>query len=122
LILGAGDISIGGLAILLFRMSYNTWNRKKIAFELDSETMIKLKEQWKRWDLIFFGESSASIVVSIEPSQKKLFLDALSNFQLPYNYLGKTTKKDYLDFYAFKGDIAASIEFFESGIVSVFKK
>jgi hypothetical protein len=84
--------------------------------------MIKLKEQWKRWDLIFFGESSASIVVSIEPSQKKLFLDALSNFQLPYNYLGKTTKKDYLDFYAFKGEIAVSIEFYESGIVSVFKK
>jgi hypothetical protein len=36
--------------------------------------------------------------------------------------MGKTTKKDYSDFYAFKGDIAASVEFFESGIVSVFKK
>jgi hypothetical protein len=35
--------------------------------------------------------------------------------------MGKT-KKESSDFYGFKGDIAASIEFFESGIVSVFKK
>jgi hypothetical protein len=35
--------------------------------------------------------------------------------------MGKT-KKESWDFYAFKGDIAASVEFFESGIVSVFRK
>jgi hypothetical protein len=35
--------------------------------------------------------------------------------------MGKT-KKESWDFYAFKGDIAASIELYESGIVSVFKK
>ncbi|GIX40519.1 MAG: phosphoribosylformylglycinamidine synthase subunit PurL [Leptospiraceae bacterium] len=122
LILSAGDISIGGLAILLFRMSYNSWNKQCVSFSLNRNTLEQLKQQWERWDLIFFGETSASVVVSIDKTKKDKFIKSISEFQIPYYYLGNVLIDNNMsfDFSVFSASISASIDFFENALISVF--
>ena len=122
LILSAADLSLGGLAILLFRMAYNSWTRKFMSFKLDQESIIKLKEQYERWDLIFFGESSASLIITIDKSKKEEFLREISNFQLPYNYLGEVVKDSWFDFSVFRANIKNAIDFYENALRPVFER
>jgi phosphoribosylformylglycinamidine synthase subunit PurL len=122
LILSAADLSLGGLAIILFRMAYNSWTRKFMSFKLDQESLIKLKEQYERWDLIFFGESSASLIITIDKSKKEEFLREISNFQLPYNYLGEVVKDSWFDFSVFRANIKNAIDFYENALRPVFER
>jgi len=93
-----------------------------MSFKLDQESIIKLKEQYERWDLIFFGESSASLIITIDKSKKEEFLREISNFQLPYNYLGEVVKDSWFDFSVFRANIKNAIDFYENALRPVFER
>ncbi len=117
----AADISLGGLAILLFRMAYNVWNNSFVSFELFNDTLDELKDKFKRWDLIYFGETSASIVISVKDSKETQLLQILKKYELPFYKIGKLlNNSSSLNFGLFQIDINKAKEMFESPLKPVF--
>lgn len=120
LLQSAADLSLGGLSVALFRMAYNSWKREFIGLQLKSETLNYFYKKYLRWDLIFFGETSASVLISFLESKKEKVLKELHSFQIPYFDLG-IVKKNSMDFGIFKADVSKSIEEFESTIPNLLK-
>ncbi len=120
LLSSAADLSLGGLAIALFRIAYNSWKKEFTGFELQPETLNDFYKKHLRWDLILFGETSASVIISFVESNKNKVLEKLEKFQLPYYLLG-IVKRNTMDFGVFKADISKSIELYESTLPNLLK-
>lgn len=121
LLTSAADISLGGLSILLFRMAYNVWNHSFVSFELFNDTLSELKDKFKRWDLIYFGETSASIVISVKNSKETQLLEILKKYELPFYKIGKILNNSpSLNYGLFHIDINKAKEMYESTLKPVF--
>ncbi len=131
----AADLSLGGLAIGLFRMAYNVWNFTYIPFELLEETLNNFYKKFKRWDLIFFGETSATVLVSVRKSKNEELLKLFNKYNLQFFELGKihkfenfSLKKEELnlldkkmDFRIFSANASKSIDLFEDTLEKYLK-
>ncbi|MCS7204331.1 MAG: phosphoribosylformylglycinamidine synthase subunit PurL [Leptospiraceae bacterium] len=120
-ILSAGDLSLGGLSVILFRMAYHSWSQSFTPFLLDVEVLNEFYKIFKRWDKIFFGETSASIIISLKRANEKHIQELLNNLDLPYWRLGEVNPNlQMIDFGVFKAEIQKSIDSFEKPLQSVF--
>ena len=119
LIASAADLSLGGLAVALFRMAYNVFNRSVTGFELDIDAVQLLQKQTGRSDKLFFGETSATILVSVSDDQVKSFEAELQQHNLTPVRLG-TTKAKGLHFGLFEVDDKKAVDAFETSLRPVF--
>ena len=66
----AHDLSLGGLSVALFRSAYNSYTRTCQGFSLEENGMNRLYDlAHKDLNQLFFGESNASVLLSIEEEQ-----------------------------------------------------
>ncbi|MFN3604747.1 MAG: phosphoribosylformylglycinamidine synthase subunit PurL [Leptonema sp. (in: bacteria)] len=119
LLTSAADLSLGGLAIGLFRMAYNSWQKNYIGFQLNKEALQKLYNKLQRWDLLFFGETSASILITTKESKKEDVLKELRFFNLPFYELGIIEGSSF-GFGVFKADPKTSVTYYEEALIQLF--
>ena len=123
LLSSACDLSMGGLALALFRSAYNAEQAKALSFKLDPDILTQkflLGEQKLRKDLLFFGESNSSILISIYPEKQNMLTELAQKKDINLLHIGSTIESADFDFGFFKAPLASSIERYENALVSVF--
>lgn len=120
LLKSAGDLSIGGLAVALFRMAYNTYSQKAVGVRIESAGLEQLAAKaGGRLDRLFFGETSATALISIDPSKAEAVRGLAASCGLPLVRIG-VTGGDALDLGHFRADLAPCIHAFEGSLASCF--
>ena len=123
LLSSACDLSMGGLALALFRSAYNAQKASTVSFQLDFEILTQEfidGEQKLRKDVLFFGESNNSILISIYPEKQNMLLELAQKKYLKLLHIGDTIESEEFDFAFFKIPVASSVEAYENALVSVF--
>jgi phosphoribosylformylglycinamidine synthase len=119
LLQSAADLSIGGLAAALFRMSYNSYFETSVGFQLSEAVLGELVKKIGRADKLFFGETSATIVVSVLPEHVPSVKDALARRGLAAMEIG-VTGGERLDFGLFQVETEAAVRVYEGALKPVF--
>jgi phosphoribosylformylglycinamidine synthase len=117
LLQSAADLSLGGLAAALFRMSYNM--ETSMGFQLLEPVMKEFEKKIGRADKLFFGETSATIVVSVLPENVPSVKEVLAQRSLTAVEIG-VSGCPWLDFGLFRVEKEAAIHAFEGALRSVF--
>lgn len=119
LLQSAADLSIGGLAAALFRMSYNSYFETSVGFQLSEAVVGELAKKVGRPDKLFFGETSASIIVSAQPEKLSDMKDALARHGLNAIEIG-VTGGERLDFGLFQVETEVAVRAYEGALKPVF--
>ena len=119
LLQSAADLSIGGLAAALFRMSYNSYFETSVGFQLSEVVVGELAKKVGRPDKLFFGETSASIIVSAQPQKLSAMKDALARHGLNAIEIGVTGGRR-LDYGLFPVETEVAVRAYEGALKPVF--
>lgn len=119
LLQSAADLSIGGLAAALFRMSYNSYFETSVGFQLSEAVVGELAKNVGRPDKLFFAETSASIIVSAQPEKLSAMKDVLARHGLNANEIG-VTGGERLDFGLFQVETEVAVRAYEGALKPVF--
>ena len=122
LLSSACDLSMGGLALALFRSAYDPQKERAVSFQLDHEILTQtfLEEQKLRKDALFFGESHGSVLVSLYPEKQNMLRELAQKKNIKLLPLGNTTTSADFDFSFFKVPASQSIGYYEKALVDVF--
>ena len=131
LISSAYDLSIGGLALALFRSAYNVSQSSTISFALnfkDKQALlmhgIKTSPEGSKMDqdIIFFGETNSTILISVSPDRAAELEELSQAKALPLCLIGETLSSEYsvFDFDFFRVPIKNAINAYESTLAKVF--
>ncbi|MCB1173947.1 MAG: phosphoribosylformylglycinamidine synthase subunit PurL [Leptospiraceae bacterium] len=115
----ARDLSLGGLAVALFKLVYNPERKRSAALQLDAAAVTGLAsgpDQHRLW----FGETNGSALVCVAGDQADKLADAALETGVPIVRLGRTLDGTILDYGIFQVESSAAIDSFENGIKSVF--
>lgn len=119
LLQSAADLSIGGLAAALFRMSYNSYFETSVGFQLSEAVVGELAKKVGRPDKLLFGETSASIIVSAQPEKLSAMKDVLARHGLNAIEIG-VTGGERLDFGLFQVETEVAVRAYEGALKPVF--
>lgn len=119
LVQSAADLSLGGLAVALFRMSYNAFAEQAMGFRLHDRAVKTLLEKTGRADKLFFGETSATILVSVLPDGLSAMQQELEQCGLQALEIG-VTGGDALDYHLFRVEKDEAVRRFEGALKPVF--
>lgn len=86
IISSAHDVSEGGLIVTLLESSFFN----NLGFEVNAASGNIRK------DAFWFGETQGRVVISVNPSQNKEFLDFMSTQEVPYHFLGQVSESTIL--------------------------
>jgi len=86
IISSAHDVSEGGLIVTLLESAFFN----NVGFEVNAASGNIRK------DAFWFGETQGRVVISVNPSQNKLFLDFMSTQEVPYHFLGQVSESNIL--------------------------
>ena len=86
IISSAHDVSEGGLIVTLLESSFFN----NLGFEVNAASGNIRK------DAFWFGETQGRVVISVNPSQNKAFLDLMSTQEVPYHFLGQVSESNIL--------------------------
>jgi phosphoribosylformylglycinamidine synthase len=86
IISSAHDISEGGLIVTLLESAFFN----NVGFEVNAASGNIRK------DAFWFGETQGRVVISVNPSQNKAFLDFMSTQEVPYHFLGQVAESNIL--------------------------
>ena len=118
----AHDLSLGGLALALFRCAYNASSQTAVGFCLETEALQnKLIEPAKlRQDLFFFGETNSCAVLSAYPEKHIVLTELARKKKLPLHLIGTTSTEQNFDFGFFQVQAEQAIESFCNGFTGIF--
>jgi len=86
IISSAHDVSEGGLIVTLLESAFFN----NVGFEVNAASGNIRK------DAFWFGETQGRVVISVNPSQNKVFLDFMSTQEVPYHFLGQVSESNIL--------------------------
>ncbi len=116
----AGDLSLGGLSVALYRSVRAGRRAPGFGFALDGASLVELESLASgRRDLLLFGETNSCALVSVTPDRTSRVEQAARDASLGVWKIGKT-RVSGLDFGRFEVDAAAAAERYDSGLVPVF--
>ncbi|MCB1302979.1 MAG: phosphoribosylformylglycinamidine synthase subunit PurL, partial [Leptospiraceae bacterium] len=124
LIHSARDVSLGGLAVGLFRALYNPYSGQAVGATIDSAALDQLKKATRfpdRKDLFWFSETAGSILVALEEKQCDALQELCKTEGIPYLSLGSIHDEPTLALVDFQIDMKAAAHRFENGLVSYFE-
>ena len=125
----AHDLSLGGLAVALFRLAYDATNRSMIGLQLDSgifeqfATSARAGDAAQREDLVLFGETNGCALVTCDPANENAVLALAKDCGVPALRLGQTLRSgadsrlDFAGLFSIEGKQA--VDAFESGLVGI---
>lgn len=120
IIRAAGDLSIGGLAVALFRLAYNTYLRRGIGLRLDASGLERLAPAaGGRLDRLFFGETSATALITVDAAKAEEVRRLASSCGLSFVHIGTMGGED-LDLVHLRAGMKACIDAFEGTLVPFF--
>ncbi len=120
----ARDLSLGGLALALFRSAARPELNAQsdgaaLGFRVRPEFVTSMTGVWKRPDLVFFGETNGCALVALEPSKVAQMQEIGARSGIELRHIGETTEGDF-DFGTFLVDGAAARKGFESALEAYF--
>ncbi len=125
LLTSACDLSLGGLALALFRASNHHTPTKNIGFSLE-KNIIEEKiscleiEKTQKLDQFFFGETNGCVVLAAY-TEKQILIEKLAQKKnLPIEIIGKTTDNSELDFGLFQVSKESCSSIYEKGLSKIF--
>ncbi len=118
----ACDLSLGGLALALFRSAYNPHLRNHVSFKINKNISELFQESNIDLEVFFFGETNNCILVSATHEKEILIQELAQTKSLPVVCIGETTlssshQGDFFDFYFFKAECHKSIDIYEKSLV-----
>ncbi len=115
------DISIGGLARTLFKSAYNPDLRMLNGFRISRDFSAEFTKtlHWRN-DVLWFGETNGSAIVSVAEDKKQEFEKAAESMGILFLEIGEVTGGSDLDFGTFRVPGELAVNSFESGLYSVF--
>lgn len=118
----AGDLSLGGLAVALYRCARGHQRASGTGFVLEGQAVQALRalaEVPKRNDLFWFGETNGCALISARRENKSALIEVADRCKLVLTRLG-TSAGDALDFGEFRLPLDQAGESFDEGLVGVF--
>ena len=119
----ACDLSMGGLALALFRSAYNAQKKTTLSFQLDADILKKnflSGEKKMRKDRLFFGETNNSILVSIYPEKQDMLMELAQKKNIKLLRIGDTIDSKYFGFGFFKVSVHRAMECYEKSLEEFF--
>ncbi|MBX7056736.1 MAG: phosphoribosylformylglycinamidine synthase subunit PurL [Leptospirales bacterium] len=122
LIASAHDLSLGGLAVGLFRFIYDSEQRSCPGVRLDPAALEVLAARCsaERDDLLLFGESNGCALISPPPGQEAALLALAAECSISLELLGASTGEGLLDLGRCRVAVGAALDRYEAGLVGVF--
>ena len=114
---GAHDLSLGGLAVGLFRLLYQPATRELPGFALDSVATSGLRSNLGRVHsgLLWFGETNGCALVLFRPDRESELRRLAASQVLPFHLLGSVTGAGELDYAEFQVPANRVIAAYENG-------
>lgn len=112
----AHDISLGGLAIALFRSANAMITHEQTGFAIRIDELLK---KGLSKNQVLFGETNGCAIVSVKPENESNFKKAIANAEIQAYALGKV-ETTQMNFGTFSAEVARSREIFESALVGTF--
>ncbi|MEQ8351554.1 MAG: phosphoribosylformylglycinamidine synthase subunit PurL [Leptospiraceae bacterium] len=127
ILLGARDLSLGGLAFAIFRSVYNPYNSQWVGFTADPESMGELKSKAgklfeDRPDLFWFAETCGSVLLNVEAENGDAVENLASKFDLSLSWIGELTGEKILHLQDFQVHLDNAVSAFEGGLVPYFEE
>lgn len=118
----AHDLSLGGLAVGVFRFAYDSARRSCPGVKLNAGALEKLMRgaEIARLDRLFFGETNGCVLLSPAPGKESELLALAAAHGLSCRLLGASTGESQLDFVHFQTNLGAAISRYESGLEAIF--
>lgn len=116
----AADLSLGGLAIGLFRMAYNSYTESSVGFSIYKLAIDQLNADIGRIDKLWFGETSASILVSVDSEKASIFDSLIKKFSLKAVNIGVTSDSKSFDYGSFQIQEQEAVSAFEGALAKFF--
>ena len=130
LLQSARDLSLGGLALTLYRSMFRApaeSDQNDILFRLDSGPLESLLNRQGRKDLLWFGETNGCALLSVKAKDRIALEQLAGKLNLPALCLGDTVEQKpgasgatRLDFGLFQTDLPALHQAFDRGLDGIF--
>lgn len=118
----AHDLSLGGLAVGLFRFLYDPHAQRIVGFDWDAGATAALKQaaRSERDDLLLFGETNGCALVACAPGEEAALLRHAGEQGLECLRLGRSTSGSSLGLGLFQAEGGRAVQAFEGGLKAVF--
>ena len=117
LLRSARDLSLGGLAMALFKSTYDPETRATTGLSAKA-----MEATGERLDELYFGETGASAVVSVWPENRAVLESLAEESGVDLKLIGETTNGNTLELPDFRVELSEAVDAFENGLVGVFGK
>jgi AIR synthase related protein, C-terminal domain len=118
----AHDLSLGGLAVGLFRFLYDPHTQRIAGFDWDPGATAALRRSggFERDDLLLFGETNGCALVACAPGEEAALVGHAAQSGLDCVRLGRSTAGDSVNLGALQVSGGRAVQAFEGGLKSVF--
>jgi len=120
LLFSAKDLSLGGLAVALFRSAYDSFKRASLGFTLNSDFVAGGIDAIGRKDTFFFGESNGSILVTTRLDRLARLHELAAEREIHLTEMGTVTAAPVLNYGLFEVDGTSAAEAYEAGVANFF--
>ncbi|MCB1309157.1 MAG: phosphoribosylformylglycinamidine synthase subunit PurL, partial [Leptospiraceae bacterium] len=111
----AHDLSLGGLAVALFRMAYDAQTRSSIGIQLEAAAIESLRANSAPDALWLFGETNGCVLVACEPERLGAVQELAQAHSLTFLELGHSTEEPELQLKLFSVATPRAAEVYENG-------
>jgi phosphoribosylformylglycinamidine synthase len=119
LLTSAKDLSLGGLAVALFKTAYNERERRSLGFTLSDHFVAGGIDAASRKDLFYFGETNSSVILSVPEGHMKLLRVLADEAEIHLTEMGVVTESPIYDYGLFQIEAPVAIERYEGGLANL---